>query len=264
MRERPTFVVVLFILAATASADSRHAPDRELLAAARDRIERAYYAFNASDIERQIEYLEGLPTGAGWYGRYYRAILCAQLSGRYLRDDKDRADDLLASAQRLLEDALEEREHADLHALLGSVLGRRIAVSPIRAIWMGPSSVRHQERAVDMDSSNPRAVLELARSKMYRPSAVGGSTEEARALLLRSVELYQSFEEPDSLMADWGGPAEAYAFLALLERDEGHNGRAQRYAEMALALQPDYALVREEILPSLQGAVDADPPAPGE
>ncbi len=250
-------LLAIAALVSNAAPQSVAQEARERLAASRDSIERWYYSFDAKAMEQELGGLDAVEPAAEWYAHYYRAILCTRLSGRFLREDEEKADELLDCAQQNLEAAIARQEHADLLALLGSVLGRRIAVSPIRAMWLGPRSLTYQNRALEVDSLNPRAVLEMARSKMFRPRAFGGDRVAARELLIRSIELHERYQTSDTLMVDWGGPAEAYAFLAILERDNGNYGQAREYAEQALDLVPYYALVRDEVLPSVQRAEEA-------
>ena len=245
-------VLAMMPVAARAEAPSSAVPDS--LAASRARIEARYYDFDSAAYAAEIPRLEALlGRGADSYVRYYLGMVHAQLGGYLLLTDRDRAGEHLNEAVDQLEAALEEREHADVLALLGSVMGRQIALSPLRAMWLGPRSVRYLERARALDPTNPRVFLELGRSKLYRPAFVGGSVSEARDLFAEALRLGSEPRDEDPLMLRWAEPAEALAYLALAEHALGDSAAATRYADRALELEPNYGFVKREVMNELGG-----------
>ena len=241
-------------LVSVAGADDQVPAVHESLLVSRARIEAAFYDFDPVVYRNEAERLEQLADAADdWHVRYYQAVVHAHLAGYHLLTDEDRAGEHLERAERYLKDALEDHQHADIYALLASVLGRRIAVSPFRAVWLGPRSVEYLDRAQELDAANPRVYLEKGRSKLYQPAFVGGSASEARELFQEALRLSATYEEPDTLMLHVNPVPEIHAYLALTEHRLGNHDAAAEHARTALEMEPHYGFVLREVMNTLNG-----------
>lgn len=168
-------------------------------------------------------------------------------------EDRGRGLQLLEQSQDVLEAALEREEMApaETHALLGSVIGMQIT-NPFRGMTMGPRANRAIERAMELDPTSPRVWLAKGISLLHTPGLFGGGTE-------RAVE---ALERGTSLLADdspgpghpRGGAAELWAWIGVAQMRSDRLGEAREAFQRALDLQPEFAWVRDVLLPATESS----------
>lgn len=141
---------------------------------------------------------------------------------------------------------LNERD-AESHALLGTVCGMSIAMSPPRAIWLGPRVLKHQKKALQYGPANPRVQYLLGMSH-YHAGAFGGGKKEALACLLKAEQLYaeEARKTGGPLEPRWGRGS-CLAFIGKTYDALGQSADAEKYFHRALALNPQDRLAREEL-----------------
>ena len=99
------------------------------------------------------------------------------------------------------------------------------------------------EKALKKDSRNPRAYLVQGIQAMYKPVKHGGGVDKAIPLLLKSVELDDTFHEGYYWLA------RAYVQNSFKERDEV---KSKNYLSKALRLSPDDYFYRLGLTPDVQ------------
>ena len=99
------------------------------------------------------------------------------------------------------------------------------------------------EKALKKDSRNPRAYLVQGIQAMYKPVKHGGGVDKAIPLLLKSVELDDTFHEGYYWLA------RAYVQNSFKERDEV---KSKDYLSKALRLSPDDYFYRLGLTPDVQ------------
>jgi len=141
---------------------------------------------------------------------------------------------------------LNERD-AESHALLGTVCGMSIAMSPPRALWLGPRVMKHQKQALQYGPANPRVQYLLGMSH-YHASAFGGGKKEALTCLLKAEKLYATEAEKAGgpLEPRWGRSS-CLAFIGKTYDALGKPTEAEKYFRRALELNPPDRLAREEL-----------------
>jgi tetratricopeptide (TPR) repeat protein len=141
---------------------------------------------------------------------------------------------------------LDDRD-AESHALLGTVCGMSIAMSPARALWLGPRVSKHQKKALLHGPQNPRVQYLIGMSH-YHAGAFGGGKKAALECLLTAEKLYAAEAEKtaDPLEPRWGRSS-CLAFIGKTCDALGKPADAEKYYRKALALNPQDQLAREEL-----------------
>jgi len=197
------------------------------------------------------ERLSSHPTHA-WLAYYFVGLSDYRLAN-YCRS-KSRDDDY----ERYVNDGIDQlkkslelkKNVADTHALLGSLYGLKITGMASSFIY-GPKSAGCLEKAIELDSTNPRVYLISGISNKYKPDMFGGGPEKAVRDFLKSITCYQTFHPELPIYPDWGHE-EAHAWLGMVYLEEGNCPAAEREFKAALAINPDYGWVRHDLMRSLE------------
>ncbi len=194
------------------------------------------------------------------YVEYYQSYTAYRLMtyGVVMKDDQvykefsDRAEKTAASLSRRYPD------WAEAKILLASIYGIEIAHNWINAPTLGPKSNDLAEKAVSLDSTNPRAYLILGTDKLNTPAIFGGSVDKAVECFRKSISLFRS--EPASaataLEPSWGY-IDALTWLGLAYEKQGRYNEALAEYREALAVAPDYGRARYVLIPGVEKEIDS-------
>ena len=195
-------------------------------------------------------------THAAW-ARYYAALADFRIANHLLTREegsKDRASAHLESAVESLKEVVRlDAESAEAWALLNSVYGRQISLSPMKGMLLGRRSKRALQMAGRLAPDNPRVVLAAAVSDFSTPGMWGGDKERAMEGFRRAAELFAVEEPADPLQPVWGHD-EVYAWIGLAHLDRDEREQARAAFEKALEIEPDFGWVRYALLPGLDEA----------
>lgn len=179
-------------------------------------------------------------------------LLLAQygLTGYYLGiNEKNLARNILDQAEKNLEKLQGVAGYqSHYYAYQGAFLGFRIGLRPIRAMVLGPKSMRAIDRALQEDPQNPAAHLEKANALFYAPAFAGGSKKEAIGHYQKAMELMQQQQRPGYrwlLLSTMVSLAKAF-------EETGQISQAFALLQKALDYEPGFSWVRDELLPQLQ------------
>ena len=136
-------------------------------------------------------------------------------------------------------------------ALLGSALGWKSSLKPLRVMFLGPKAVRMVNKAKELAPENPRVVLIEAISDYNTPKMFGGDPERAMNNFQKATSLFENQTPTDPLMPTWGHE-EAYAWIGLAFAAKGSTTNARTAYEKALEINPNYAWVKSVLLPDLE------------
>ena len=253
----------LFILVAAGAAVT--ASDTVELAAAEtgltERIERAVVIGSEIDLREIQQMLDGRvdaeDVGTIGFDDYNLAYVNWRLSQLLDPERKKEKRRLLKAAQKRIEERLERvPDEAESLALRGSAIGEQIG-GFFRGMFLGPKATKSLNRAFELDPDGPRVALQRAISYYYTPKSFGGGLDRAEQEVRRARDLFD-LEPADHPWPNWGR-LDALAWLGQILQRRGKPEEARVVFEAALSLEPEYAWIREELLPALVKEIaDAD------
>ncbi|MEM7262371.1 MAG: tetratricopeptide repeat protein [Planctomycetota bacterium] len=183
------------------------------------------------------------------WAHYYLALTDYRTIPAVQKKDKEALTAHLETAIRSAEKAIElEPKHAEAHALLSSLLGRKISLDPSQTMTLGMRSSQLMLTAKQIAPKNPRVLLLDGISKLHTPEQWGGGAKSALVLLTKSVEQFSAKEKASKLEPTWGED-EAHAWLGVTQLKLGKRKRARAAFERALEINPKFDWVRKELLP---------------
>ena len=186
---------------------------------------------------------------------HYLGYALYRVAMRTPGDDTELALEMLEESETHLQRSIDNEPIAESHALLAVVLGMRI-VDDETAMNLGMRSRLEMQNARQLDPANPRVRLLEGISAFHAPEVWGGGHESALAHFLAAADLFAA-DHPDPPLPDWG-LAETHAWLGQTYAALGKLEEARGAYERALEEEPEYAWVRDTLLPGL--ARGRDPP----
>lgn len=184
---------------------------------------------------------------------YYIAYADYRLASFYhTQEDNDKIEKVADDAIEHLQRALDlNPDFADGYAMLSSMYGEKIAVSPWKGIIYGPKAGSAMDKALELETDNPRTYLLDGTGKYFTPGLFGGGSEKAQKALLKAVEYFKTYKPKSALYPNWG-ERETYAWLGIIANDNGKPEQARAYYNQALKIDPDYGWVKYSLLPELE------------
>ena len=198
-------------------------------------------------------------TGLVAWGHYYIALADYRIAGLLEGESKDPSEHLNAAVEHLKKATEIDPQSAEAHALLSSVYGWQIGLSPMKTMILGPKVGKASRKAKQLAPDNPRVVLSAAISDFNTPEMFGGSKEKGLQGFQRAAELFAQEEPNDPVQPVWGH-REAYAWLGIAYQNQGELESARAAFEKALAIDPDFGWVKYWLLPELEKANSPDAP----
>jgi len=108
---------------------------------------------------------------------------------------KDQTRVFVDKADRILEKLLNDYpRNAQLHSLLGAFCGYKITLAFYKAPFLGPQTLSHIKKAIELDPTEPMGYIEKGNSLLYRPAALGGDKGEALSFYRKAQKLMESGE----------------------------------------------------------------------
>jgi hypothetical protein len=89
---------------------------------------------------------------------------------------------------------------ARLHSLSGAIYGYKIALAFYKAPFLGPKSMYHINKAIELDLAEPMGYIEKGNSLMYRPAAFGGDKMEGITFYRKALKL---MDTRNTQKCDW-------------------------------------------------------------
>ena len=198
-------------------------------------------------------------TGLVAWGHYYIALADYRIAGLLEGESKDPSEHLDAAVEHLKKATEIDPQAAEAYALLSSVYGWQIGLSPMKTTILGPKLGKASRKAKQLAPDNPRVVMSAAISDFNTPEMFGGSKEKGLQGLQRAAELFAQEEPTDPIQPAWGH-RETYAWLGIAYQGQGELESARAAFEKALEIDPDFGWVKYWLLPELEKANSPDAP----
>lgn len=129
-------------------------------------------------------------------------------------------------------------DHAESHALLGTLYGMRIDGNLVRAVRLGPRVSKHRKQALASGAENPR-VQYLLGTCLFHTAKKPAAWREALEAFVRAEDLFaaESRRPPAALEPRWGRST-SLTFLGRTHEQLGDRARAAEFYRRALELHP--------------------------
>jgi tetratricopeptide (TPR) repeat protein len=180
-----------------------------------------------------------------WLLHYRGLALYREATVRQGRERKEVAQ-YLEEAETTLERSAAKLKLPETYALLGSVIGMQIGSNPIKGMTHGPRADAALDKAIELGPNNPRVWLLHGIGTKFRPKLFGGGNARAEQHLRKAIALFDQ-DRPAPVAPRWGRD-EAWLWLGQVLEEERRWEEARQAYETALALAPENAWVRDELL----------------
>lgn len=142
-------------------------------------------------------------------------------------------------AIRAFESALAlDPDHAESHALLGTLYGMKIKGGIVAAIRYGPRVQDHQKQALKCGATNPRVRYLLGTGQLHTAKDAAGHREALNTLLAaEKLFSHESKRAPRPLAPRWGYSS-CLTFIGKTYEAMGKRDEALLYYRKALAMHP--------------------------
>lgn len=139
-----------------------------------------------------------------WLPYYYASLAYVWKSFR-INDAQEKDKNLTESMTYLSKAKALEENNPEIIALEGFVYMIQISVDPAnRGQSLTPKSFGAFNTALGIEPSNPRALLFKGQMQYGMSQFFGSGTEEACAMIVKSVDLFEQDNPKDSILPSWG------------------------------------------------------------
>lgn len=158
---------------------------------------------------------------------------------------KKEASAMLKKAILLLQSFPNWEDDAKLLSLMSAFNGFRIALSPLKAPFLGPQAQAFAEKAIRVAGDVPWGYIQMGNIKNYAPSIFGGNKQEALMYYQSAQKLFK-VKMPDTYIDNW-----QYLNLVIIMADVFFQNKnrveAQRLYKYLIELHPDFKWVRDDL-----------------
>lgn len=143
-----------------------------------------------------------------------------------------------------------QRYESKYNSYYSAFLAYQLKIAPARVIINGWRCVNNAKTAITNDPNSWFSQLEYGNVMHYMPVFLGGSKINARKAYIRAIELMESDSNSRTLYHNW---MYLHAILCLADcykEEKDYDGVRECYNKV-IGIEPDFKLVREKYLPSL-------------
>ena len=160
----------------------------------------------------------------------------------------DAAEKYIIKSEVLIDKILDgSPENPTLLAYKGAFIAFKIAISNLKAIYLGPKSMKYINRSLELDSESIQGNIEKGNSMYYRPAVFGGDKTEAIQYYIRAVE---GFERQQLVVNNWMYINTMTALGQAYEATDQIQ-RAKSCYEKIIRIIPNFMWVEEELYPDM-------------
>ncbi len=164
-------------------------------------------------------------------------------------DNSNSAKEYLKLAEQNIEILEKNNANASIiSAYKAAFYGYKIGLSKYKAPVLGPLSVKYSKLSMEEDKENPMGYIQYANGQFHMPPVFGGS----KAVAIEYFQKAEKLMETDTLQIknDWN----YLNLLALIGQSFAimkDYENAKKYYDKALAAEPAFMWVKNELLPEL-------------
>ncbi len=160
----------------------------------------------------------------------------------------DTAKIYIDKSEELIDKLLDQSpDNATLLAYKGAYIAFTIGISNLKAIYLGFSSIKNIDKALEIDPENIQGNIEKANSMYYCPSAFGGDKEEAIEYYKKAVA---GFEKQNLVVDNWMYINTMTALGQAYEATDQIQ-KAKVCYEKIIRIFPNFMWVEEELYPDM-------------
>lgn len=164
-------------------------------------------------------------------------------------DKEDVAAEYIEKGEEHLEQLKDHAQYKTYYeAMKGAFLAFKIGIKRSRAVFLGPRSMEHINRSVELDSTNPLAWVEKGNAEYHMPRIFGGSYDKAAQYYEEAIHY---FEKQNNDQNSWQY-LNALAWLARAYDKARKKEKAAETYRKILALEPEFKWVKEELYPEFK------------
>src|SRR5687767_4511559 len=147
-----------------------------------------------------------------WLAYYYAAYcnaaagLMAGSGGDIMAAKADKTDPYADKADAQIKKAEElMKNNSEIFVVKKMIATLRMIGDPMnRYMTYGPEAQAALDEAKKIDPANPRVYLLEGQDKFFTPEQFGGSKEEAKVLMEKSKQLFETFKPASAIHPNWG------------------------------------------------------------
>ena len=138
-------------------------------------------------------------------------------------------------------------EMSDLYAYKGAFVGYKIGLNKIKAVFLGPESIKNINHALEIGPNHPQGWIENGNALYYMPKMFGGSKEKALEAYVKAIQLME--KDSEMIKRNWMY-LNVLMILGQSYEKIGNLQLAKITYEKVLRIEPEFAYMREELYPS--------------
>lgn len=243
-------------------AQQRNTGVDSIITDARNLVDSGYTTWNKDEMLHGYALLQraAVLTPGNKYVDYYLSYAgyCLMTYGMAMKQEnmyKEFADAADKTAEKL---SNKYPDWSEPKVLLAAIYGIEIAHNWMNGPTLGPKSSALAEKAIALDSTNPRAYLILGTGKLNTPGIFGGSVDKAVEYFRKSISLFESEpKKPTSDLEPSWGYIDALTWLGLAYEKQDRYAEALTEYRKALAADPDYGRAKYVLIPGVEKKIDS-------
>lgn len=170
-------------------------------------------------------------------------------TGWLISEDKDDlAESYIEKSEKILDNILElEPSNATAMSYKGAFIAFEISISNLKAIYLGRTSMNLIEEALEIDSNNIQANIEMGNANYYSPPAFGGDKEKSIIYYKKAADQMkqQGLVEKNWLYLN------VMTTLGMAYEATDEIQKAKLCYEEILEVKPNFMWVGEELYPDM-------------
>ncbi len=165
-----------------------------------------------------------------------------------MKDDKKAASYLKLAEKNLAQLEDQNASMASINAYKSAFYGFRIGLSPFKAPFLGPKSVRYSKSAIEQDANNPLGYIQYGNAQFYMPPVFGGSKQVAIEYFYKALHLME--KNKSELNENWNY-LNLLVIIGQSYEQTGQLKEAKLIYEKALNIEPQFLFMKDELYPEL-------------